>query len=343
MTAVSGSTHTIEIEERDRVDQERGSRLTAPGGDEPPADRGADHAARPPGGRTGRASSPGCRSALGHELRARSRRRPGRRTRCRRRRRGRDEHDVPDSGSPGDRRGRRGSHTLTMRSASAAIITLRRSNRSLTDAAHEQEDDLRHGHRDAHDRERRRRVRELVDLPRERHVEDAVAEQRRGHPGPEEPEVAVPQRPGCGTDANVASRRPLHGHAVREATRQRGSRGGRGRRSLPAVAASAGRSERHSSRSSRPIRDDAAEPLDAAVDGLVDPALVLEERAHRGRRRTSARARGRTERRSTVRRARALRGASRTASVVAPEPELAPADELEEVDLLRRSAACPPR
>ncbi len=38
------------------------------------------------------------------------------------------------------------------------------------------------------------RVRERIDLPRHRHEEDPVAEQRDAHPRPQQAEVAVPQR-----------------------------------------------------------------------------------------------------------------------------------------------------
>ena len=61
-------------------------------------------------------------------------------------------------------------------------------------AAEQQEDDRRHGHRDADDGQRGRRVRERVDLPRHRDQEDAVAEQRDAHAAPQQAEVAVAQR-----------------------------------------------------------------------------------------------------------------------------------------------------
>ena len=79
--------------------------------------------------------------------------------------------------------------------------------------------------------------------------------------------------------------------------------------------------------------DDTAQPLDAAVDRLVDPPLVLEERspavadAHQGEREVEPH-RGP----STVELEGAAEGRDRP--VVLTEPELAPADQLEEVDLL---------
>ena len=61
------------------------------------------------------------------------------------------------------------------------------------DAAHQQEGERRHGHGDADHRERRRRVRERIDLPRQRHDEDAVSQQRDAHPAPQQPEVPQAQ------------------------------------------------------------------------------------------------------------------------------------------------------
>ena len=63
----------------------------------------------------------------------------------------------------------------------------------------EQEEDRRHGHRDADDGHRRGRVGELVDLPRHGDEERAVAEQRDAHrhPEPAEPRsrrAAAPTR-----------------------------------------------------------------------------------------------------------------------------------------------------
>ena len=57
------------------------------------------------------------------------------------------------------------------------------------DAAQQQEGERRHGHGDADHRERRRRVGERVDLPRQRDDEDAVSQQRDAHPAPQQPEV----------------------------------------------------------------------------------------------------------------------------------------------------------
>ena len=60
--------------------------------------------------------------------------------------------------------------------------------------ADEQEHDRRDAHRDSDERQRGRRVRQHVDLPGHRDEERAVADERQRHPGPESPEVAVPQR-----------------------------------------------------------------------------------------------------------------------------------------------------
>ena len=62
-------------------------------------------------------------------------------------------------------------------------------------SADQQEDDRRNRHRDAHDRHRRGRVRQLVDLPGDRYQEGAVAEQRHAHREPELAELRVPERP----------------------------------------------------------------------------------------------------------------------------------------------------
>ncbi len=58
----------------------------------------------------------------------------------------------------------------------------------------QEEQDVRDGHRQTDERESRRRIRQLVDLPRERDDEDPVAQQGDGHARPEQPEVPVPER-----------------------------------------------------------------------------------------------------------------------------------------------------
>ena len=65
-------------------------------------------------------------------------------------------------------------------------------------AAEQQQHDRRHGHRDAHHRERGGRVRDRVHLPRHRDQEHAVADQRDGLPAPQQREVAVAQRAPAG-------------------------------------------------------------------------------------------------------------------------------------------------
>src|SRR5262249_23486476 len=62
------------------------------------------------------------------------------------------------------------------------------------DAADEQEQHRGDGHPDPDDRKCRGRVPERVALPGDRDKEDPVAEQRHAHAGPEDAEVAVPQR-----------------------------------------------------------------------------------------------------------------------------------------------------
>ena len=71
----------------------------------------------------------------------------------------------------------------------------RRSNRSERTPPIEDEEDERQRPGDADDGERRGRVRELVRLPGDRDQVDAVAEKRHGHPGPEQREVALRERP----------------------------------------------------------------------------------------------------------------------------------------------------
>ena len=95
--------------------------------------------------------------------------------------------------------------------------------------ADQQEDDLRQRHRDADDRERGRDVRELVDLPRERHEEDAVADQRRGHPGPQQPEVPMPER----SEDPDAIRQPAHASRRSRGHPERGSEEVAGRDRFP--------------------------------------------------------------------------------------------------------------
>ena len=63
------------------------------------------------------------------------------------------------------------------------------------DPADEEEEEERQGPGDTHHRERRGSVRELVDLPCNRHEVDAVAEEGNRHPGPEQGEVPDRQGP----------------------------------------------------------------------------------------------------------------------------------------------------
>ena len=69
----------------------------------------------------------------------------------------------------------------------AAVVSVRK------DTADEQEDHHRQCPRDPHDREGGRDIADLVDLPRQGDVEEAIAEQRDGGAGREEGEVAVRQ------------------------------------------------------------------------------------------------------------------------------------------------------
>ena len=80
------------------------------------------------------------------------------------------------------------------RIASAAIIILRRSIRSVSTPPASRKTTIGVDVGGEDPAERRRVVRELVDLPRERDEEDRVADERDAHPGPEQREVADPQR-----------------------------------------------------------------------------------------------------------------------------------------------------
>ena len=62
------------------------------------------------------------------------------------------------------------------------------------DPARNEEEDGRHGHSDADECQRCRRVPEGVRLPGNRDQEDPVAEERDRHPGPQDAEVPVAQR-----------------------------------------------------------------------------------------------------------------------------------------------------
>ena len=154
-------------------------------------------------------------------------------------------------------------------------------------------------------------------------------------PAPQEPEVPVPQRRQDrnrrATGLTSPRARHMSPHS-RVGGRQRRDEQIHARRSLPGLRREGGRSAGTLLEVVDRDADDAAEPIDAAVHGLVHTTRVLEERCP-GHRRTSARARGRTARRSTGRHGAALLEASppplRTA-----EPQLAPADELAEVFFL---------
>ena len=120
-----------------------------------------------------------------------------------------DQHDdVPDLERAGEREHRQqpdrdGPHQVCREHDAPAVEPV------AGDAADEQEDDRRHGHRDADERHRGRGVGELVDLPRERHEERAVPQQRDAHPAPEQAELAVAQRrqqPGAGEPAGRVER-----------------------------------------------------------------------------------------------------------------------------------------
>jgi hypothetical protein len=63
------------------------------------------------------------------------------------------------------------------------------------DAAREEQHHLRQAPRDADGGERRRRVRQVVCLPRDRDDVDAVPHERDGHSGPEKSEVPNAERP----------------------------------------------------------------------------------------------------------------------------------------------------
>ena len=80
------------------------------------------------------------------------------------------------------------------RSTSATIIILRRSKRSVSTPPASRKTTIGRDVRGEDPAERRRVVRELVDLPRERDEEDRVADERDAHPRPEQREVADPQR-----------------------------------------------------------------------------------------------------------------------------------------------------
>ena len=126
---------------------------------------------------------------LGDErIEGRARRRP-----CRRRRRPTSTTMCHSSSAPVSESSAM-SPTATPRRTSALDHDAAAVEAVADDAAEEQEGDRRHRHRDADERQRRRRVGQRVDLPRHRHEEDAVAEQRDAHPAPEQAEVAVAQR-----------------------------------------------------------------------------------------------------------------------------------------------------
>ena len=93
------------------------------------------------------------------------------------------------------------------------------------DARREEEDERRDRHRDAEEGQRRGRVPQLVGLPGHRDQEDAVAEEGDGHPGPEHPEVPVPER-GEEVDPREAARtvEPLVAMLHASAARPRGTR-----------------------------------------------------------------------------------------------------------------------
>ena len=150
--------------------------------------------------------------------RARSRRRPGRRT-PRRRRRGRRARRRATARAPRSARGSRAAPTASPRATSAASITRRRSSAVGDDAAEQQERDRRDRHRDADERQRGRRVRQRVDLPRHRDQEDAVARAARrtsrstaggsrgGAAGSSRPHAAERRRGGRGPRSYGASAR----------------------------------------------------------------------------------------------------------------------------------------
>ena len=106
---------------------------------------------------------------------------------------GDEDRDVPDLEEPGgaERRERGGGEqprAVRRQHQAPSVEAIAQG------AADEQEDDRRHGHRDADHAHRGRGVAQLVDLPGQRHDEGAVAEERDAHPGPQQPEVAMAQR-----------------------------------------------------------------------------------------------------------------------------------------------------
>ena len=145
-------------------------------------------------GRTNWSSAFACASELARDDLGHDRAERRREQRVADARRGRADRELPEL----ERRRRRASAPAvpiaSARIASAAIIILRRSIAVGQHAAGEQEDHHRRDVRGEDPAERRRVVRELVDLPRERDEEDRVADERDAHPGPEQREVADPQR-----------------------------------------------------------------------------------------------------------------------------------------------------
>ena len=164
------------------------------------SDRGNREAADAPGPRAGArsarsagsASSPG-RAGPRERCQGRSRRTPARRRPPRSRRRRRSRSTCQSSSTPATDSAPM-STTADPRTTCAASMTRRRSSRS--DRMPPSRTNRTIGHRpgDADDRERGRRVRELVDLPGDRDGVDPVADQRHGHPGEEQREIPARQR-----------------------------------------------------------------------------------------------------------------------------------------------------
>ena len=121
----------------------------------------------------------------------------------------RDEHErVPELERPGDR------EDAQRRDCRAANRVRQHEHEPPLEAvAHDAaEQDQQHLWRrpgDADERERRRRVRDRVHLPGDRDRVQAVAEEGHGHAGPEQGEVANPERT---EDADSVERKWADGH-----------------------------------------------------------------------------------------------------------------------------------
>ena len=181
-----------------------------------PPTAGPEQRARTPGGRAGRASWPATRWC-GATISGTSAPKAGPKKASPAPVEHGERDEVPDLEHAGERQHarhdqHRRAHEVGGDQHPAALHAV------ADDPAREQERDHAARPRQADERQRDRVVVDVVDLPRLGHDEDAVAEQRDGHAGPQQREVALAQGP---QQLHVSYRGSRH------ARRHRRSRGGR--------------------------------------------------------------------------------------------------------------------